>query len=350
MMYYVTRCIFKQEANMKNKKLIPIFFSTDDRYAPYLATALESLKTNSSEKFTYDINILIENLSPKHTSLIQDMQTENIRITFHNVSERLSYLCSRLHLRDYYTKATYYRFFIPEMFPQYDKGLYLDCDIAITRDVADMFNTPIGNNLVGAVTEEVMTDIDVFGRYSEIVLGIPRKKYFNAGILVMNLSLMRRIHIEEVFASLLSIKTYSVAQDQDYLNVICYGRVKYLNPFWNKTPMPYSDPNTTPYIAHYKINFKPWKYDGIVYGDLFWKYAQNTPYYHELLIAKNNYTEKEKTRDAAQYTALEALAQKETDEELQYFSTCNGIYISGINSIAEDYMRGNKFVLAAEAD
>ena len=335
---------------MKNQKIIPIFFSTDDRYAPYLAVALESLKANSSEKFTYDINILIEKLSPKHRSAIQSMQTENIRISFQNVSERLSYLCSRLHLRDYYTKATYYRFFIPEMFPQYDKGLYLDCDIAITRDVAEMFNTPIGNNLVGAVTEEVMTDIDVFGRYSEIVLGIKRKKYFNAGILVMNLAEMRKIHIEEVFASLLSIKTYSVAQDQDYLNVICYGRIKYLNPLWNKTPMPYSDPNLTPYIAHYKINFKPWKYDGIVYGDLFWQNAKSTPYYAELLKAKSSYTEREKAIDADQYASLEKLAQKETDDELQKAFLYSEISISGINSIADDYIHCKMIPLAAEAD
>jgi len=202
------------------------------------------------------------------------------------------------------------------MFPQYNKGLYLDCDIIITRDVADMYNVPLERNLLCAVNDEVITDIEIFARYSEVVLSVPRDKYFNAGILVMNLKEMRKMHIEEVFASLLEKKTYRVAQDQDYLNVICYGKVKLLSTLWNKTPMPYSDKNTIPYIAHYKINYKPWKYDDVVYGDLFWKYAEKSRYYSFLLDEKRSYTDEERARDAEQYSALEKLAEKETHEEL----------------------------------
>lgn len=304
------------EVIMKSKKIIPIFFAVDDNYAPYLAVALESLKANSSDKYIYDINILVEKINEDHIDNILSIATENIKITFQDVSNKVSSLCSRLHIRDYYTRATYYRFFIPGMFPQYDKGLYLDCDIVINRDVADMFNTPMGDNLLCAMSEEVITDIEVFSRYSEVVLSVPKDKYFNAGILVMNLKEMRRMHIEEVFASLLEKKTYRVAQDQDYLNVICHGRVKMLNVLWNKTPMPYSDKNVIPYIVHYKINFKPWKYDDVVYGDLFWKYAEKSCYYSFLLDAKRNYTDKEKARDAEQYASLERLAEKETHEEL----------------------------------
>ncbi len=340
--------------NAQHRKTIPIFFAVDDNYAPYLAVALESLKDNASDKYFYDINVLIEKISDRHRNVIEGMQEENIRITFYDVTEKVHALCERLHLRDYYTRATYYRFFIPDMFPQYDKGLYLDCDIAITRDVAEMYITPLGNKLVGAMSDEVITDIDVFGRYSEVVLGVPRNKYFNAGILVMNLREMRKMRIEEVFASLLSVKTYSVAQDQDYLNVICYGRVKMLDLLWNKTPMPYSDPDKTPYIAHYKINFKPWKYDGVLYGELFWKYAERTPFYAELLAAKNSYADSERKRDEDQYNALKALAHKETEEELVH---CNentddtlSINILGLDSIARDFICGKNRLAAVEAD
>ncbi len=301
---------------MKNQKIIPIFFAVDDTYAPYLSVALASLKDTASQKYFYDINILIDKLSDEYRADLMSYQCENIRIGFCNVSARLSALCSRLHLRDYYTNATYYRFFIPEMFPQYKKGLYLDCDIVITRDIADMFNTPMGKSLLCAVNDEVITDIEVFANYSEIVLDIPRNKYFNAGILVMNLDEMRKMHIENAFAELLGKKTYSVAQDQDYLNVICRGRVKYLSQLWNKTPMPYSNKDIIPFIAHYKINYKPWKYDGVVYGELFWKYAEKTAHYSSLLDQKNSYTKEEMERDSEQYHALERLAERETYDEL----------------------------------
>ena len=341
--------------NTQHRKTVPIFFAVDDNYAPYLAVALESLKDNASDKYFYDINILIEGFAERNKKIIGDMQEDNIKITFCDVTEKVNALCSRLHLRDYYTRATYYRFFIPDMFPQYDKGLYLDCDIAITRDVADMYNSAIGNNLVAAINDEVITDIDIFGNYSEVVLGVPRNKYFNAGILVMNLREMRKMKIEEVFASLLNVKTYSVAQDQDYLNVICHGRVKMLDLLWNKTPMPYSDPDKIPYIAHYKINFKPWKYDGILYGDLFWKYAERTPFYAELLAAKNNYTDGDRKRDQDQYDALEALAQKETEEELIHCealknASSSSFTIMGLESIVEDFVCGKNRLVGAEAD
>ena len=342
---------------MKNtnlRKTVPIFFAVDDNYAPYLTVALASLKDNASDGYFYDINILVEKIRDKYKDVIESMQTENIKITFCDVTEKVRALCSRLHLRDYYTRATYYRFFIPDMFPQYDKGLYLDCDIAITRDAAQMYNTSLGNNLVGAMSDEIITDIDVFGRYSEVVLGIPRNKYFNAGILVMNLKEMRKMRIEEVFASLLSIRTYSVAQDQDYLNVICYGKVRYLDILWNKTPMPYSDPDRTPFIAHYKINFKPWKYDGVVYGDLFWKYAEKTPFYADLLAEKNNYTDQEKQRDHSQYLSLEELARRETEEELAHCSALRDedpltFRIFGLESITDDFVYGESVSMCAEA-
>ena len=299
-----------------NKNIIPIFFAVDDNYAPYLAVVLESLKQNSSKQYFYDVNVLIEELSDEHINNILAMQEDNLKITFCDVSEKVHELCSRLHLRDYYTRATYYRFFIPDMFPEYDKGLYLDCDLAITRDVADMYNTDLGEKLLGAIPEEFITDIGVFGRYSEVVLGVPRAQYFNAGILVMNLKSMREMHIERVFADLLKEKTYAVAQDQDYLNVICLDKVVYLDKLWNKTPMPYADKDVTPYIAHYKINFKPWRFDGVIYGELFWKYAERTPYYKALISELESTTEGDRAESQEQYLNLEGLAAKETAEML----------------------------------
>ena len=299
------------------KNIIPIFFAVDDNYAPYLAVVLESIKETAGENNFYDINVLIERLSDEHMNNILAMQEDNIKIRFCDVTEKVNELCEKLHLRDYYTRATYYRFFIPDMFPQYDKGLYLDCDLAITRDVADMYNTELGDNLLGAIPEEFITNIGAFGRYSEVVLGVPRAQYFNAGILVMNLAEMRRIHIESIFADLLSKKTFQVAQDQDYLNVICLDKVVYLSQLWNKTPMPFADKNITPYIAHYKINFKPWKFHGVIYGELFWKYAKKTPYYGYLISGLENTTDEERKISEDQYFNLEKRAIKETEEELE---------------------------------
>lgn len=295
----------------KAPELIPIFFATDDNYVPFLCVALNSLIANSSPNNDYKIHVLIDTLSDESKTILRSMQTDNVRLDFYCVADKLRGICERLHMRDYYTKATYYRFFVPEMFPEYERGVYLDCDIVITDDIAKLYHAPLGRNLVAAVPDEIITDINVFGQYSEKVLGIPRNEYFNAGILTMNLAEMRRVKIEEQFATLLSQRTYRIAQDQDYLNVICYRKSTLLSKKWNKTPMPYSNRRRIPKIAHYKINFKPWRYDNIPYAELFWKYANGTHFYNELLDQKANYPDEAKKRDSKQYEGLVHLAQAE---------------------------------------
>ncbi len=298
----------------KKKEIIPIFFAVDDRYVPHLTVALRSLIDNSSKRYVYEINILIDKLEESNKNLLFSMQTENVKISFFDVAERLKSICERLHMRDYYTKATYYRFFVPEMFTQYEKGVYLDCDIVITDDVARLYHAPMGKNLVAAVTDEIITDIEVFANYSERVLNIPKDEYFNAGILVMNLAEMRKYRIEEKFAKMLGERVYRVAQDQDYLNKLCRNRVFYLNQKWNKTPMPNSDRNAVPKIAHYKINFKPWRYDDIPYAELFWEYAKKTPFYNKFVEEKAGYSDAEKLRDSMQFSNLVDLAVKEVGD------------------------------------
>ena len=294
---------------------IPIFFAVDDNYVPFLCVALQSLTDNCSERYDYRIHVLIEELSEESRRAIFSFRRKNVDIEFIDVREKIRSLCAKLHLRDYYTKATYYRFFIPELFPQYDRGLYLDCDIVINCDIARLYNCPMGQNLVAGIPEEVMTDIDVFGRYSEIVLGIDRNDYINAGIIVMNLKKMRKIGIEQQFADLLGVRACKVAQDQDYLNLICQGEIFYLNKKWNKTPMPDSNTSIMPNIVHYKINFKPWRYDNIPYGEYFWTYAEKTEFYSMLREMKKNYSPAEMARDAMQYNNLVALAEAEISNE-----------------------------------
>ena len=298
-----------------SRPIIPVFFAVDDNYVPLLCVALQSITENRSDKFEYQINVLIESLSNRSRKAITSFESNNIKIKFVDIQQKLAAICQRLHIRDYYSNATYYRFFIPEIFPEYDRGLYLDCDIVVNCDIARLYSCNIGDNLVGAIPEEVMTDIDIFGRYSEAVLKIPRNEYFNAGILVMNLKKMREIEIERLFSELLSRRTYRVAQDQDYLNVICKGQVYYLSKRWNKTPMPDSNETIKPYIVHYKINFKPWRYDGIPYASCFWKYADKTDFADTLHKIKDNYSDAEKSRDSAQYEGLVSLAAEEIMRE-----------------------------------
>ena len=53
-----------------NKEIIPIFFSTDDNYIPYLDIAISSLVKNASREFEYKIIVLNTGLLKENTEWI----------------------------------------------------------------------------------------------------------------------------------------------------------------------------------------------------------------------------------------------------------------------------------------
>ncbi len=295
---------------MNGKEIIPIFFAVDDKYAPYLGVTLRSLIDHTTPKHFYKVHILVSELSEEHRVILSAMATENVSVEFVNVSEKLDQLGNVLHLRHYYTQATYYRFFIPDLFPEYCRGVYLDCDLLLLRDVAELYHVKMGNSLVAASPEEVMLMVDVFGTYVEKVLGVPRTEYFSAGVMVLNLDAFRTAMIESAFVELIGRYTFRVTQDQDYLNVLCYGRVTLLSADWNKTACPEAE--GTPNIIHYKINWKPWHYRGVKYEAYFWEHAAKTPYYDRLREELDSYGEDLVARDTAQYEALVQMALDDT--------------------------------------
>ena len=51
------------------KKIIPLFFATDNNYIPFLAVALQSLLENASKDYFYKIYILTTNLKKEYQIL-----------------------------------------------------------------------------------------------------------------------------------------------------------------------------------------------------------------------------------------------------------------------------------------
>lgn len=53
----------------------------------------------------------------------------------------------------FFTMSIFYRLFIPNLFPQYDKAVYLDADTIICTDIAKLYNTEIGDNMFASVPD-----------------------------------------------------------------------------------------------------------------------------------------------------------------------------------------------------
>ena len=281
--------------NPENKPIIPIFFASDDNYVPFLAVTLQSLEQNANTDFHYDIKILnADNISVENKmKILAEFEKDDFDIEFVDVTPFIETMSSKLHTRDYYSKSTYYRLLIPNMYPNYDKALYLDCDIAINNSISELFNIDIADNYVGAIPDQsVLYMSDEFKDYVENRVGVEKfNQYFNAGILVMNLKKLREINFEDKFIQLLTSVKFDVAQDQDYLNAICKGHVKFIDETWNSMPIPVDiNRPQRPALVHYNLSFKPWHIDDLIYEEYFWNYARKTSYIETILNIKKSYS------------------------------------------------------------
>ena len=306
----------------KKYKEIPIFFASDNNYAPYLVVALKSLLANASKDYFYKIHVLTSNMSDDNKLVLLRELTYNSSIEFINLSKETDAIKDKFHLRDYYSIDTYYRFFIADLFPEYDKVIYLDSDIIVLGDISDLYFYNISNYLLGVVQEQVMAHNECFSDYVEKALGVKCKNYFNAGILLMNSKLFRLYNIQSKFFKLMGRFKFRVTQDEDYLNVICKDKVKYLDLGWNKMPFEetgFDDVDLK--IIHYTLGWKPWHYENVRYEEYFWQYASQTEYYDLLQNQLKTYGEDKKQKDMESYENLKNMAIADTLDYNNYKNT-----------------------------
>lgn len=294
-------------------KEIPVFFAVDNGYIPFLSVALRSLIDNTSKENIYAIKILYTNVTEENKIKIKKYETENISIEFVDLNKQLEEIKEKLYTRNYFSNTTYYRLFIPELYPEYDKAVYIDSDTVCLSDIAELYNTDMGDNLIAGIPDGVIQAIDIFKDYVERVVGVADyNNYFNAGVIVMNLKELRDYKFEEKFIYMLEKIKFEVAQDQDYLNRLCKGRVKILDYSWNRMPVMGKTEGKINLI-HYNLGAKPWYFDNVVYQEYFWKYAKKTEFYNEIKELGTKYTDEDKERDDSNSLKLMKLAKKETE-------------------------------------
>jgi len=293
---------------------IPIFFTIDDNYAPFLAVALNSAIKNANSARTYKAIVLHQGLNETNIQKLKALETENFKIELTPMKANFDALDDRMSNRlrcDYFTLTIYFRLFIPAMFPQYDKGIYIDSDVVLTDDIANLFDIDMGDNFIAACNDLSIADIPPLVAYTENAVGVKAEEYINSGVLLMNLKKMRENDLEGHFLSLLNTYHFdSIAPDQDYLNAMCNGKILYLDERWDAMPNDARPPLERTGIIHYNLFSKPWCYDGIQYGDIFWEYAQDSGYIDEILAYKKAYTDDKKKADGE---CLELLVRRGTE-------------------------------------
>ena len=292
----------------RGRQIVPVVFAADDTYVPMVTTTIRSMLDNASSDRFYDVVVLTSNISWEHQELMRECLVggaDNVSLRFHDVS---SVMCeydlatNNAHIGI----ETYYRFIIQRVMPGYEKVLYLDSDLVVEGDVAELYDTELGDNLLGATI-----DVDYLGNlnmndgerleYTKMKLKMSNPYgYFQAGVLLLNLKAMREAYTTAQWLEFASVRDF-IFDDQDVLNAHCEGRVTYLDQRWNvmhacgdrvsrvapfapaavyKT---YMEARQAPFIRHYAGCDKPWNLIGCDWAADYWKYARETPFYEDLV-------------------------------------------------------------------
>ena len=309
--------------------MIPIVFAVNNTYVKQLSTAIASIIKNSLQN-SFEFNILSCDISDKNISKLKNFvnklsgRKSEIKIMDMNSCIQEMDLEKYMSRRDdyqYISKETYFRFFIPELFPSYEKILYLDADIIVLDDISKLFNENIDGYYAGVVQDTVLEvfieDKTIktktkpkmdYETYFKEKLKKTNQKYFNAGVLLLNLSKIRNENAIEKLWDYTAKQSPLEFQDQDVLNSVWENDVKYLDYKWNTLKdlnwfanqikdkskrnlllQTYKKPS----VFHYVGSNKPWLVHSINYNYSFikewWDYYKLTPYFdkNELSILKH---------------------------------------------------------------
>ena len=303
--FNVFLCIFEIFFKMMN--FLPIVFTCDDSYFKYTSVVIASLLTNQNKDCRYEINIISEYISQENQKLAEQQISKfpNFSLKFITLE---NFDADKFYLNSYMSVSTYYRFYIPQLFPQYERILYLDSDLIVDADISELASIDFEERLAICspspfVIDKIKEEKDkVFNEtYFRNYLQIPDPlKYFNAGVMLYNVKKMNEINItEKLFGALETIKE-PLLQDQDILNSVLSrnGGVKLISSKYNMTKsyritakriflenmkefFGLSKKENWFYIYHYVGKDKPWmgkRIDGL----LFEKYAKKSPFFKEI--------------------------------------------------------------------
>lgn len=270
----------------KSEFKIPIFLASDNNYSPFVATTILSIVKNTSSFIAFyilDGGILKSN---KKKILSLQKKHKNFSVEFINMKR---FELNKFPEIKHYTTNAFSRYFIPELKPDLGKVLYLDVDIIVTGDIAELYNQDLGEYYLGAILEDYCPF-----NYTYLKKICPGYKggcnYFNSGVLVMDLDGFRRHNIaQKLVETTTRLNDLLNCPDQDVLNLIFENNFKKIDYKFNffSGHEKYVDESGKKELLearenHLILHFtggKPWLDKSVEMSYKFWDIVKETPFY-----------------------------------------------------------------------
>lgn len=226
-----------------------IAITVDKNYSIHAAVMLYSLLFNNNAKDIH-INIIVDfNNFFYKIPILYVLKRKKCSYTFYYLNEKKIGFTKNLLISHHISIATYFRLFLPSILNTIDKVLFLDCDMIVDGNIDELYMTNIVSHSLAAVTDNNEERIQALKL---------NNRYFNAGVMLLNLAYLRENKFESLFEDFITNHAEKIVfWDQDVLNATTHESMLPLNSKWNCLSYNY-DKNIKPIIIHYAGYHKPW--------------------------------------------------------------------------------------------
>jgi UDP-glucose:(galactosyl)LPS alpha-1,2-glucosyltransferase len=221
-------------------KETPLILAFTPNYFIPAVTCLLSVLKHSDESDRFDVIILLSRDLPQGMQdKLERLGGKRMNFAYLNLEGRLA----DIYVDEKYTVAASYRLLLPDLLPNYEKVMYIDCDVIVRNNLAELYRSvELGDNYMAGVFEATL-DFQI--PHLEAI-GCKPGEYINSGFLIMNLAKLRQENMVSKFIGASKAK-YLEFPDQDVINQLCKGRILGLPPYYNSI--------RTFFLPQYKSSF-----------------------------------------------------------------------------------------------
>lgn len=210
--------------------------ASDTNYAEFVAVVIASATANNQDYIHFHLlsNGIDSSTIKRLKEEIPTGKGELHVYDIHDLKDRL-----QIQVPNTIAISSYARLFLPSILPSdVEKVIYVDCDTVIAGDLSELWDTDVQNNYVSGVLDTLPDN------ESKMKVGLSATDpYINAGVLLINLDLWRKEHLQETFIDFLVAHNGHIHHhDQGIINGVCKGRIRIVHPRYNCTSNYYSHP------------------------------------------------------------------------------------------------------------
>ena len=119
--------------------VLPVVYICDENYALPTAVSITSLKLTKKPEIKYHVYVMGRALSADSIARLKSMSEDGFIVDVRAVMLTESQT-EAIPIRERIPQVVLLKFDLPDLFPEYEKILYLDSDTAVLRDISELFS------------------------------------------------------------------------------------------------------------------------------------------------------------------------------------------------------------------